>query len=235
MFACESKSVLDIDSSPSLSPLRSSLSLSHVFIVDNNAWRGELSVVLTSSVLCGSPPGSHNSSFSGFDVMYPSASMDETSIAGPSQDLSSFLAFLRMPLSEGGVRGVLASGGGGRHAAAGCGPYASHCGLANTALGLIGVPHFCVVGLFDLLLAVVDPTVVAHLPEVVVPPVSLTMRPELLSGQLLLFARFYLLTDFLLNGSSHGLLKLGLLGPGVTPTPPSSSFPPFTELSFAPS
>ena len=63
-----------------------------------------------SFVLCGSPPGSHNSSFSSSDVWYPSISMDETSIASPSQDLSSFMAFLRMPLSEGEVEDGLESG-----------------------------------------------------------------------------------------------------------------------------
>ena len=151
MFTCESKSILDIDSSPSLSSLRSSLSLSHVFVVDNKAWKGELSVMLMSFVLCGSPPGSHNSSFSGFDVMYPPISMDEMSIAGSSQDLSSFLAFLRMPLSEGEVEGVLESGNVGLSALIaarfGGGPYTFHCGLANTASGLIGLPQFCVIGL----------------------------------------------------------------------------------------
>ena len=76
---------------------------------------------------------------------------------------SSFLAFLRMSLSEGGVEGVLASGDVGPHFAAGCGPYAFHCGLANTASGLIGVPQLCVVGLLGLLVAVVAPMVVAHL------------------------------------------------------------------------
>ena len=150
MFACESKSVLDIDSSPSLSSLSSSLSLSHMFVMDNKAWRGELSVMLTSLVLCGSPPGSHNSSFSGFDVLHPSISMDETSIAGPSQDFSSFLAFLRMPLSEGEVEGGLELGHVGLSAliaiGSGGGPYAFHCGLAHTALGFIGLPTFASLG-----------------------------------------------------------------------------------------
>ena len=72
------------------------------------------------------------------------------------------------------VEGMLASGGG-RHAAAGCGPYASHCGLANTASGLIGLPHFCFGGVLDLPAAVTAPTAVARLPEVVVSRVSLTM------------------------------------------------------------
>ena len=235
----ESKSILDIDSLPSLSSLRSSLSLSHVFVMDTKAWRGELSVMLMSSVLCGSPPGSHNSSSSGFDVMYPPVSMDETSIVSPSQDLSSFLAFLRMLLSEGEVEGGLESGRVGLSTlfaeGFGGGPYAFHCGLAHTASGLIGLPHFCVIGLLDLLVAVVAPMVVACLPEVVHPPGFLDdacdKRPEFLSGHLLLFAHLCLLADFLLNGSSHGLFELGLLGLGITPTPLSSSFAlPFTKL-----
>ena len=79
-----------------------------------------------------------------------------------------------MPLSEGEVEGVLESGNVGLSTliatGLGGGPYAFHCGLANTASGLIGLPQFCVVGLLGLLVAVVAPTVVAHLPEVVVPP-----------------------------------------------------------------
>ena len=97
-----------------------------------------------SFVLCGSPPGSHNSSLSGCDVLHPSTSMDEMSIAGPSQDLSSFLAFLRMPLSEGEVEG---------------GVGIVHCGLAITASGLISLPQLCIVGLP---MMVVTPMVVVH-------------------------------------------------------------------------
>ena len=84
-----------------------------------------------------------------------------------------------MPLSEGEVEGGLESGHVGLSALVaagfGGGPYTFHCSLAHTASGLIGLPHFCVIGLLDLLTAVVAPTVVAHLPEVVVPPVSLMM------------------------------------------------------------
>ena len=101
--------------------------------------------------------------------------MDEMSIAGPIQDLSLFLAFLRMPLSEGEVEGgvelghvdlstLVAAGFGGR-------PYVFHCGLAIAASRLIGLPQLCVIGLPA---TVVAPMAV-HLPEVVVSRVSLTM------------------------------------------------------------
>ena len=115
---------------------------------------------LTSFVLCGAPPGPHNSSLSSCDVLYPSTSMDETFIAGPSQDLSSFLAFLRMPLTEGEVEG---------------GVGIVYCGLAHTALGLIGLPQLCIIGLLNLLMMVAAPMVVVHLPVDVVSRVSLTM------------------------------------------------------------
>ena len=105
--------------------------------------------------------------------------MDETSVTSPTQDLSSFLAFLRMPLSEGEVEGGLELGHVGLTALVaagfGGGPYTFHCSLAHTASGLIGLPHFCIIGLLDLLVAVVAPMVLAHLPEVVIPLVSLMM------------------------------------------------------------
>ena len=116
----------------SSSSLLSSLSLSQVYIVDNKDWWGELSVMLMSFVLCGSPPGSHNSSLSGCDILYPSTSMDDVSIAGPSQELSSFLAFLRMLLSDGEVEGGV-----------GVDPTA----LAAAASGDIGIPQLGIVGL----------------------------------------------------------------------------------------
>ena len=84
--------------------------------------------------------------------------MDETSIAGPSQDLPSFLAFLRMLLSEGEVEG---------------GVGIVHCGLAITASGLIGLPQLCVVSL--LVVAVAAPMVVVHLLVDAVSRVSLMM------------------------------------------------------------
>ena len=54
--------------------------------------------------------------------------MDEMSIAGPSQDFSSFLAFL----SDGGVEG---------------GVGVNHTALAAAASGDIGIPQLCVIGL----------------------------------------------------------------------------------------
>ena len=88
--------------------------------------------------------------FSGFDVLYPPISMDETFIAGPSQDLSSFLAFLRMPLSEGEVEGGLELGHVDTSALIatgfGSGPYVFHCGLAIATSWLIGLPQLCVIG-----------------------------------------------------------------------------------------
>ena len=78
-----------------------------------------------------------------------------------------------MPLSEGEVEGRLESGHVGLSALVttgfGGGPYAFHCSLAHTASRLIGLPHFCVIGLLDLLTAAVAPMVVARLPEVVIP------------------------------------------------------------------
>ena len=194
--------------------------------------------MLTSFVLCGLPPGSHNSSFSGFDVLYPSVSMDETSIAGPSQDLSLFLAFLRMPLSEGEVEGGLESGHVGLSALVTAGfsggPYAFHCSLAHTTSGLIGLPHFCVVGLLNLLAAVVAPMVVARLPEVVVPPVSLMMLATRdLSLSPAIFSSLLAFTCSLIFFSTAAALALSncLLGLGITPTPLGSSFAlPFTKL-----